>query len=103
MDGYITNVHIRFGHPNPTKPQYLLHKHRPITYGAGAQYEANEIDTSPPLNKHGIKCVQAIVGSLLYYAKAVDNKLLGTISAISSKQLQKQKTLSSPPTSYWTM
>jgi hypothetical protein len=44
------------------------------------------MNTSPPLDKHGIKQVQAIVGCLLYYARAVDNKLLGTISAISSKQ-----------------
>ena len=94
MDGYITNVQICFGHPNPTKPQHLPHKHHPITYGAGAQYKVNEISTSLPLNKHSIKGVQAIFGSLLYYAQAVDlyyaqsvdNKLLGIISAISSKQ-----------------
>ena len=83
MDGYITDVQICVGHPHPTKPKHLPHKHQPITYGAGAQYKVDEIDTNPPLDKHGIKRVQAIVGSLLYYARAVDNKLLGTISAIS--------------------
>ena len=76
MDGYITEVQIRFGHPNPTKPQHSPHKHRPIIYGAGAQYEVNEVATSPPIGKNGIKHVQAIVGCLLYYAQAVDNKLL---------------------------
>ena len=33
-----------------------------------------------------MKHVQTIVSSLLYYVREVDNKLLGTISAISSKQ-----------------
>ena len=45
MDGYITEVRIRFGHPNPTTPQHTPHKHRPITYGAGAQYEIDEANT----------------------------------------------------------
>ena len=34
----------------------------------------------------GIKRIQCIIGSLLYYAQAVDNKLLATLSAISSQQ-----------------
>eukprot|EP00804_Cyclotella_cryptica_P003594 CCRYP_002189-RA/>CCRYP_002189-RA protein AED:0.44 eAED:0.44 QI:0/-1/0/1/-1/1/1/0/141 len=43
-------------------------------------------DTSPPLDAAGIKCIQGIVSSLLYYARAVDNKLLVALSTISSQQ-----------------
>jgi hypothetical protein len=86
MDGYITEVRIRFGHKDPTKQQHSPHKHRPITYGAKAQLVTDEADTSPPLDAAGIKRVQGIVGCLLYYAQAVDNKLLCTLSAIGMNQ-----------------
>lgn len=40
----------------------------------------------PLLDDIGIKHIQAVVGSLLYYAQAVDNKLLATHSTISAQQ-----------------
>jgi hypothetical protein len=44
-------------------------------------------DASELLNASQKKCcVQGIVGSLLYYAQAVDNKLLITLSAIAAHQ-----------------
>ena len=86
MDGYIQDVRTRFGHPDPIKPQHSPHKHREIVYGAKAQLITDEIDDSPSLDAAGIKNVQGIVGSLLYYARAVDNKLLCTVSAIGMKQ-----------------
>ena len=45
-----------------------------------------EDNTTPPLDSQGTKCVQGIVGALLYYALAVDNKLLVGLSAIGSQQ-----------------
>ena len=43
-------------------------------------------DTSPPLNKKGIKIIQGIVGTLLYVGRAVNNKLLVALSAIGAQQ-----------------
>jgi len=86
MDGYIIKVRVRFGHKDPTKPQHSPHKYCPITYGAKAQLETDEVNTSPPLDAAGIKRVQGIVGCLLYYARAVDNNLLCTLSAIGMNQ-----------------
>ena len=45
-----------------------------------------EDDTTPPLDIQGTKRVQGIVGALLYYARAVDDKLLVGLSAIGSHQ-----------------
>ena len=45
-----------------------------------------EDDTSPPLDTKSITRVQRIVGALLYYARAVDNKLLVGLSAIGAQQ-----------------
>ena len=94
MDGYIHDVRTRFGHPDPIKPQHSPHKHREIVFGATAQLIADDIDDSPPLDAAGIKKVQGIVGCILYYARAVDNKLLCTVSAIGMKQHQPRNTLS---------
>ena len=69
----------------PRKPQLSPHKHREIQYGAKTQ-TAIEADTSPPLDAKGVKRVQQIVGGLLYYARAVDNKLLVALNAIGMQQ-----------------
>ena len=85
MDDYIRNLLIREGHKAPSKPQLAPHKHRPIVYGATQQFAAPN-DSSPALTAAGILRVQRIVGALLYYGRAVDNKLLVAISAIGSQQ-----------------
>ena len=43
-------------------------------------------DTSPLLNEKVIKRIQGIVGDLLYVGRAVNNKLLVTLSAIGAQQ-----------------
>ena len=86
MDGYIIDVRTRFNHPNPRKPQHSPHKHRRIIYGAKSQLIVDDVDSSPLLDAKGIKHVQSIVGCLLFYARAVDNKLLCTLSSIGTKQ-----------------
>ena len=85
MNGYINEVLLKYKHPKPLKPQHAPHAHRPIVYGAKEQLLPDE-DASPPLDANGVKRIQGIIGSLLYYARAVDNKLLATLSTISSHQ-----------------
>jgi hypothetical protein len=85
MDGYIADVLLKYNHTRPSKPQHSPHKHREIVYGAKPQLTP-DVDTGRPLNEAGIKRVQGIVGSLLYYARAVDNKLLVALSAIGMQQ-----------------
>ena len=43
-------------------------------------------DTSDILDEKSKKQIQEIVGCLLYYARAVDNKLLVALSAIATRQ-----------------
>ena len=85
MKSYITDLLCKYNHQPPAKPQHAPHAHRDIIYGAKEQL-LPETDTSPPLDETGIKRIQGIVGSLLYYARAVDNKLLATLSTISTQQ-----------------
>ena len=71
---------------SPRKPQLSLHKYREVIYGANEKL-APEDYTTPPLDSQGTKRVQGIVGALLYYTRAVDNKLLVGLSAIGSQQV----------------
>ena len=85
MKGYIDKVLLKYNHPFPKKPQLSPHKHREISYGNKEQLVPEE-DTSSPLYSQGTKRVQGIVGALLYYARAVDNKLLVGLSVIGAQQ-----------------
>ena len=85
MKGYIARVLLKYGHPIPKKPQIPPHKHRGVIYGAKEQLAPGD-DATLPLDSQGTKSVQGIVGALLYYARAVDNKLLVGLSAIRSQQ-----------------
>jgi hypothetical protein len=85
MPGYIENLLIKFKHPRPVKPRLSPYKYKclPITYGVKAQLTP-EADTSELLDEHRKCCIQEIVGSLLYYTRAVVNKLLLALSAIAA-------------------
>ena len=56
-----------------------------MIYGAKEQLTP-EYNNSPPLDNQGTRHIQGIVGTLLYYGRAVDNKLLVGLSYIGSQQ-----------------
>jgi hypothetical protein len=85
MPGYIERALARFQHPKPKKPQHNPYKYLQPEYGVKVQY-APDADTSPFLDAAGKKRVQEILGTLLYYARAVDPTMLVTISSLSTQQ-----------------
>jgi hypothetical protein len=85
MPGYIDNSLIKFKHPCPCKTHFSPYKCLPISYGAKTQLTP-ESDTSELLDDSCKHRIHEIVGSLLYYAHAVDNKLLVALSAIAARQ-----------------
>ena len=85
MQGYIADILAKYQHTAPHKPQHAPHAHTPIAYGATTQLVPDHPEETI-LSPTATKRIQGIVGSLLYYARAVDNKLLATLSAISSQQ-----------------
>jgi hypothetical protein len=85
MEGYIESLLIKFEHPCPTKPRLSAYKCAPIAYGIKAQLTP-ETDTSELLDDYQKQRIQEIIDSLLYYARAVDNKLLVALSAIAVRQ-----------------
>jgi hypothetical protein len=64
-----------------------------VTYGAKAQYVEADIPSSS-LDKEGQKYIQAVTGTLLYYARAVDSTMLVALNAIATQQASPtQKTM----------
>jgi hypothetical protein len=75
MPGYICNVHTKYKHPMPSKHQLSPHKHCKIVYDLITQLTHNE-PYNPLLSTEGVNRIQGIIGTLLYYARAVNTKLL---------------------------
>jgi hypothetical protein len=82
---YIPKVLTRFGHTKPKKPQHSPYKPFPRKFGKEAQDPLPE-DKSERLDLKVLRRVQQIVGSILFYARAVDNTLLVGLNAIASEQ-----------------
>ena len=70
---------FKLEHPNAKRPQKSPHKWREIDYESKIQL-APDKDDSEPLDEVGIRWVQIVVGPLLYYGRAVDNKILTALS-----------------------
>ena len=87
MPGYIEKALQRFNHPTPKKPEHAPHAWTKPQYGSKIQMTAPP-DSTQPLDKTGIKRLQEIIGTLLFYARAVDSTMLvalGTLAAAQTK------------------
>ncbi len=85
MPGYIKKLLQQYKHQMPKKPQHCPYTPALKRYGAAAQTPL-PTDISPKLSDAEIKEVQRIVGSILYYAQAVDITVMMALSSIASKQ-----------------
>ncbi len=94
MPGYISKALTKYQHPKPVTPPHAPYKVAPIQYGARIQRV--EVDTTQPLTPKDIKRVQDIVGTLLYYARAVDPTLLVQLSAIATCQNNGARAVADP-------
>jgi hypothetical protein len=90
MPGYVHKMLTRF------RPQFLDKAHRPAqtpgrytvpVYGKKSP-QLTSVDDAPRLPSESITELQAIIGTLLYYARAVDPSLLPISNELASKQTQ---------------
>jgi Reverse transcriptase (RNA-dependent DNA polymerase). len=84
MPGYIEKVLTKFQHPPPRRKQDAPAPWNQPAYGQRIQYAVD--DTSPAADKAQKTRIQQIVGSLLYYARAVDYTMLVALNDISHEQ-----------------
>ena len=85
MPGYVDKALQRFEHPVPSKPEDSPHEWTKPNYGAKQQLTSAP-DESPPLDAAGIKRLQEVIGTLLYYARALDNTMLVALGTLASAQ-----------------
>ena len=84
IPGYIEKALKRLQHKKSKRPQYSPHTWTQPSYGSKVQM-AN-FDDSPPLNATETKHIQSIVGSFLYYARAIDSTMLPALNEIGAQQ-----------------
>jgi hypothetical protein len=92
MPGYIKKKLREYGHLFPEWVQNCPYSPEPTKYCATAQ-EPLPTNTSPPLDAKGIKKIQKIVGSILYYAQAVEMAVLMALSLIAIEQKKAMETI----------
>jgi hypothetical protein len=85
MPGYIARALARFEHIPATRAQHAPHAWIPPTYGAPVQFAA-PADTSTPLLPAARTRLQEVIGTLLYYARAVDSTMLVALGTLASAQ-----------------
>jgi hypothetical protein len=85
MPGYIERALQRFQHPTPQIPENSPHPWQKPVYGAKTQY-APPPDMSTSIGPKETLRLQEILGTLLYYARALDSTLLTAISELGTEQ-----------------
>jgi hypothetical protein len=85
IPGYIKMKLQEYKHIVPKKMQTCPYLPEPKKFGIEAQTPIPP-DSSPKLDTKGIKRVQKIVGSILYYARAVDITVIMALSSIVVEQ-----------------
>ncbi|KAL7528762.1 hypothetical protein ACHAXR_002615, partial [Thalassiosira sp. AJA248-18] len=81
MPGYVNKQLVKYKHPPPKRRQDCPYEPNPIKYGKQSDEVVHE-KISPPLSTAEQKYVQGVIGSFLYYARAVDLTILMALSAI---------------------
>ncbi len=76
---------IKYGHVAPAKPQHCPYSPNTILYEKDNQAPTPS-NESPLLDEAGKKRVEQIVGTFLYYARAVDPTIVMALSDLSSQQ-----------------
>ena len=85
MADYIPTALKRFKREKPKKWQQQPHRHVPIKYGAQQQFAPSD-KLEEELEPSAKKYIQQVLGTFLYYARAVDSTMLVALSAIASEQ-----------------
>ena len=86
MPGYVKKALHKFQHNTPPKrPQSAPHPWTKPNYGAKVQYAQPE-DKSPTLNAAETIRIQSIIGTFLFYARAIDCTMLVALNALAEQQ-----------------
>ena len=91
MPGYIERALLRFQHPVPTKPEHSPHPWQKPNYGAKKQFAILPDDTTA-LDTTDKRRILEVLGTLLFYARAIDSTLLTAIGELATEQSEGTQT-----------
>ena len=90
MPGYIERALQRFKHIAAPKAEHSPHPWQRPTYGAKTQFAAMP-DESPSLDAADKTRILEVLGTLLFYARAIDSTMLTAIGELDTEQSQATK------------
>jgi len=85
MPGYIKKSLETYLDERPKRPQHAPHAWTAPSYGSKVQLTP-PADNSEPLNTGGLTRIQRIIGTLLFYGRAIDSTLLVALGTLSAAQ-----------------
>ena len=88
IPGYVKDALHKFQHPTSTRPQHSPHQWTAQKYGSTAHQLVHPEDESPALNSNEANTVQQVIVTFLYYARAVEPKMLVALNTIVAQQLK---------------
>ena len=86
MPGYFSSTLQQFQHVAPSKPKHSPHPWQRPNYGAKLQF-ASAPDTTTTLDASNKLRILEVLGTLLFYARAIDITLLTAIGELATDQL----------------
>jgi hypothetical protein len=84
MPGYVSNILSKFQHNSPKHPQHTPSWYITPVYGAKTQYTMR--GETPLITAQQCLTIQKVIGSVLYYARAVDPTVLMPLNDIATEQ-----------------
>ena len=84
MPNYVKKALTKLKHRKPSKPTTAPHEWQKPAYGK--QPQLTPIDTSPKLPDKEKTRIQQIVGTFLYYGRAIDATILPALSELATTQ-----------------
>ena len=85
MPGYANKALKKFNYKPPKRPEHAPHDWTAPIYGQRTQQRATQASTAPLLPPDKKKCIQAIVGTFLYYGLGIDSSILVTLNEIGGQ------------------
>ena len=85
MPGYVQKMLVIFKHEPPPRNQYSSYQPQPTKYGKNED-DTIPVNDLPLLDEKRKKVGQQVIGTCLYYTRAVDCTILPAISSIASTQ-----------------
>ena len=86
MIGYLKEVLHKFQHPTPSRTQHSPHQWNLPTYGYKSPQLSHQAPDSLKISPPEANTVQKVVGTFLYYARAVNPKMLLALNSIVEEQ-----------------